>query len=105
MEEKLSQFLKSGPDWQRMKTSIPGVFVLKMPAFKSSPARLAIELNPVDEGGVPIKKRGLMIRSTKELEQYRALFQFDKLVPLVKAIDSLNPTAKRAEPSEEVIEL
>ena len=43
----------------RLKTSVPGVFVLKMPAYKTSPARLAIELNPTDESGAPTKKRGL----------------------------------------------
>jgi hypothetical protein len=104
MEEKLSQFLKSGSDWSRMKTSIPGVFVLKMPPFKSSPSRLAVELNPVDESGVPTKKRGLLIRSAKELERYKTLFQFDKLVPLLRTIDALNPSAVKRE-TREVIEL
>jgi hypothetical protein len=33
-EEKLAAFLKTGPDWGRFKTSVPGVFVLKMPAYQ-----------------------------------------------------------------------
>jgi hypothetical protein len=104
MEKKLSEFLKSGKDWSRLGTSIPGVFVLKMPPFKSSPTRLAVELNPVDDSGVPTKKRGLLIRSAKELEQYESLLQFDKLAPLLKAVDALNPSAAKRE-AEKVIEL
>jgi len=80
-----------------MRTSIPGVFVLKMPAFKSRPALLAVEVNPVDEGGVPTRKRGLLIRSAKELEQYKSLFRFDKLAPLLRTINALTPPAKKRE--------
>ncbi len=108
-EEKLSAFLKTGPDWGRFKTSVPGVFVLKMPAYKSSPARLAVELNPVDSSGSATKKRGLVLRSKGELEEFRELFQFDKLVPLLQGVDSVNPkTASRstgAKQGEDVLEI
>jgi hypothetical protein len=90
-EEKLSSFLKTGPDWGRLKTSVPGIFVLKMPAYKSSPARLSIELNPTDESGSPTKKRGLVLRSSEELEEYKTIFQYDKLIPLLKSVDDINP--------------
>jgi hypothetical protein len=32
-----------------VRTSVPGVFVLKLPAYRGSPTRLAVELNPVGE--------------------------------------------------------
>ncbi len=106
-EEKLSSFLKTGPDWGRLRTSIPGIFVLKMPAYKTSPARLAIELNPTDSSGSPTKKRGLVLRSSEELEEYRAIFQFEKLVPLLNSLDSVNPKLKKAtgKPGEEVLQI
>lgn len=106
-EEKLSSFLKTGSDWGRLKTSVPGIFVLKMPAYKTSPARLAIELNPTDGSGAPTKKRGLVLRSLEELGEYKAIFQYDKLEPLLKSVDDLNPpTAKRAaKAGEEVLEI
>ena len=67
-----------------------------MPAYKTSPARLAIELNPTDASGSPTKKRGLVLRSLEELGEYKAIFQYDKLEPLLKSVDSVNPpTAKR----------
>ena len=30
-EEKLEEFLQTGKDWSKVKTSVPGVFVMKMP--------------------------------------------------------------------------
>jgi hypothetical protein len=90
-EEKLSLFLKTGSDWGRLKTSVPGIFVLKMPAYKTSPARLAIELNPTDASGSPTKKRGLVLRSSEELEEYKVIFQYDRLTPLLKSVDDVNP--------------
>ena len=55
MEAKLSEFLKDGKDWERRSTSMPGVFVLKMPAYKGAPIRLAVELNPVDSERAYVK--------------------------------------------------
>ena len=106
-EEKLADFLKTGKDWTRMKTTVPGVFVLKLPPYRSSPTRLAVELNPVDESGNPKKKRGLVLRSSKELEEYKELFQPDKLSKLLGILDQVNPKVEAAKrrKEEEVIEL
>ncbi len=106
-EDKLSAFLKTGADWGRLKTSVPGIFILKMPAYKTSPARLAIELNPTDGSGSPTKKRGLVLRSSEELEEYKAIFQYDKLTPLLKTIDGINPKQqkKTSKAGGEVLEI
>jgi len=106
-EDKLSSFLKTGSDWGRMKTSVPGVFILRLPPYKNSPTRLAIELNPVDDSGTPTKKRGLVLRSSRELEEYRGLFQHDKLTSLLQKIDELNPPMKKVAKAvgEEVLEI
>ena len=106
--EKLASFLKSGDDWSRLKTTIPGVFVLKMPAYKSSPTRLAVELNPVDASGSPTKRRGLVLRTKQELDEFKELFQYDKLVPLVQGVEGVNPQIKKstaAKPGEDVLEI
>lgn len=106
-EEKLSSFLKTGTDWGRLKTSVSGIFVLKMPAYKSIPARLAIELNPTDDSGSPTKKRGLVLRSSEELEEYKAILQYDKLESLLKAVDGINPKQpkKASRTGEEVLQI
>ena len=106
MEEKLGELLKSGKDWERKATSVAGVFVLRMPPFRGSPARLAVELNPVDEYGRPTKKRGIILRSSEDLNGYRKLLNDEKLAPLVKAVESLvKPEKKEAPPKPDVIQL
>lgn len=106
-EDKLVDFLKNGKDWSRMRTSVPGVFVLKLPAYRGSPTRLAVELNPVGEDGSPKKRRGLVLRSTAELEDFKEIFQYEKLSKLVSLLDTVNPKVEAAKRGkrEEVIEL
>ena len=106
-EEKLRDFLKTGKDWSNLKTSVPGVFVLKLPAYKTSSTRLAVELNPVDNGGSPKRRRGLILRSSADLADFEKLFQHETLSKLLSIIDSVNPKAEaaRLRKGEEVLEL
>ena len=106
-EEKLTDFLKTGKDWSRIRTSVVGVFVLKLPPYRSSPARLVVELNPVDETGNPKKRRGLVLRSSAELEEFKELFRDEKLPKLLGMVDSVNPKveAGKRRREEGVLEL
>jgi len=106
-EEKISDFLRTGKDWSRLRTSVAGVFVLKLPAYRSSPTRLAVELNPVDDLGNPKKRRGIVLRSTAELEDFKKIIQDEKLSRLLEIIDKVNPKveAAKAKKGEEIIEL
>jgi hypothetical protein len=106
-EEKLSNFFKTSKDWARLVTSVPGVFVLKLPQYRRSPTRLAVEINPVDESGRPKKRRGLVLRSGAELEAFKDAFQYEKLSKLLTLLDSINPKveAVRRRIGEEVLEL
>lgn len=103
----LSDFLKTGKDWGRMKTSIPGVFVIKMPAYRSSPTRLAVEINPLDASGNPTKRRGLYIRFNDELESFRDILNEEKLSNLMELLDLVNPSAEGESRriSDKIIEL
>ncbi|MEM3390187.1 hypothetical protein [Thermofilum sp.] len=101
-EEKLANFLKSGQDWSRVRTAIPGVFVIRMPAYKNSPARLAVEINPVDSAGNPVKKRGLIIRSMQELEEFKNVLGNEKLPVLIRSMEKVNPKPKS---NGEVVEI
>jgi hypothetical protein len=94
VDERLAQFLSQGNDWERKVTSIPGVFLLKLPTFKSRPESIVIEVNPVDTSGSPTKKRGIIIRSRSELEQIRNILTNVKLEQLAKSIDEVNPEVK-----------
>src|ERR687887_2116914 len=94
-EERLAQFLKESKDWQRKTTSIRGIFLLKIPRFKTSAAAaesVAIEINPVNATtGSATKKRGIVIRSTSELELIKGILTDPKLAELAKKIDEVNP--------------
>src|ERR687887_399403 len=91
-EERLAQFLKESKDWQRKTTSIRGIFLLKLPRFKTSDESVAIEINPVNAAtGSATKKRGIVIRSTSELELIKGILTDPKLAELAKKIDEVNP--------------
>jgi len=105
-EEKLTEFLDSGKEWSRLRTSVPGVFVLKLPTYKRSPSRLAIELNPVDRSGNPTKRRGLVLRSMAELVAFNEAYEYDKLTKLIEMLEGVNQSKTGKGKSEEkVIEL
>jgi len=108
LTESLKMFLEKGKEWERKPTSIPGVFIVKLPPYLRSPTRLVVEINPVDESGRLTRRRGLTIRSSSELNEFIDLLGEDKLKELLRGIEEVNPTAaKRPKPEreEEVIEI
>ena len=78
-EEKLEEFLETGKDWAKVKTTVPGVFVLKMPGSKNREQSLSVDVNPVDASGSPTKRRGLIIRSVDELLDVKDILGNDKV--------------------------
>jgi len=108
-DEKLLEFLRDGRDWERRVTTVPGIFILRLPGDGRRPASLAVELNPVDELGKPTKKRGLVLRSGVELEEFRKLINDEKLTTLMGKIDEVSPRSgmvkKRETGGGEVFEI
>src|SRR6266852_8827283 len=94
VDDRLIQFLREGKDWERKTTSVPGVFLLRLPSFKGRSASLAIEVNPIGSSGAATKKRGVVVRSTTELEEINKLLSDPKLVELAKRVDEVNPERK-----------
>lgn len=93
-DQRLTKFIKEGKDWERKATSIPGIFLIKLPEYKSRPASIAIEINPVDTSGIATKKRGILIKSRSELEQISNILTNAKIVQLATSIDEVNPEKK-----------
>jgi hypothetical protein len=56
---------------------------------------LLVEINPIGESGSPTKKRGVVIRSSSELEEITKLLSNPKLSQLAKSIDEVNPELRR----------
>lgn len=105
-EEKLSQFLEEGADWAKVKTTVPGVFVMKMPGNKSRTTSLSVEINPVNAGGSPTKRRGLIIRSVDELLEFKNILGNEKVETLLEMLEDVNPdTGKSGKRSNDVIEI
>jgi hypothetical protein len=97
-DERLSQFLREGKNWERKATSIPGVFLIKLPEYKSRPPYIAMEINPVDSTGAATKKRGILIKSSSELEQISTILTNAKIVQLATSLDEVNPEKKSRSP-------
>lgn len=98
IDERLSQFLREGKNWERKATSIPGVFLIKLPEYKSRPPYIAMEINPVDSTGAATKKRGILMKSSSELEQISNILTNAKIVQLATSLDEVNPEKKSRAP-------
>ena len=57
LSESLKEFIKDGQDWERRNTSVKGVAIIRRPHDKNRAASLAIDINPVGENGLPMKKK------------------------------------------------
>jgi hypothetical protein len=98
VDERLTRFLEDARDWEKRATSIPGLFLLKLPGLKGNPSSIAIEINPVDASGLPTKKRGVVVRSAAELEWIRDILSNSKAAEIVQRMDKVNPQRKEPSP-------
>ena len=107
LSENLKEFLEKGKDWERKATSVPGIFLLKLPPYRSSPSQLVVEVNPLDSSGNPTKKRGLILRNPIELKEFKRLINEAKLEALMGAVERVNPKAEKPAKlrREEVVEI
>jgi hypothetical protein len=100
--DQLRTFMEEGQDWERKATSVKGVTIIRLPKTKNRAASLAIDFNPVNEQGVPMKKKGIMIMNAAELAGFRAAFNNEKVDTLIKALEEVLPerkiAAKQAKP-------
>ncbi len=96
LTETLKAFIEEGGDWERKQTTLPGVSIIRLPATKNRPASLAIDINPLGEHGLPMKKKGIMIMNAAELAAFRAIFNNEKTDGLLKALEEVLPERKSA---------
>jgi hypothetical protein len=96
LEQKLREFMRSGEDWERSRTSIPGVFVVKLPGRGTRGPELVLEINPVDGQGQPKKKRGYMVRGKADLEELTRILSDPRLTRLAEALETVNPKAVKS---------
>lgn len=92
IDKRLSDFLEHGKDWERKQTNIPGVFLIRLPQFRSRPACIGIELDALNRGSGGNRRRGIIFRSSEELQQLLDIVTNKKLTELTSSIEKVNPT-------------
>lgn len=91
MQEKLFDLLEDLKDWEKKDTDVPGVKIIRIPEnkYNTKPARLALEIIPVDEEGRPKKRKGLVITNLDLFLSYSVLFKNEKVNTLMEEIDAM----------------
>ena len=91
IEDQLKEHLKSGADWEKMETPIEGVNVVKVPATKTRPALLFLEINPLKDNGQPLKRKGLFVGSKEMLIKFGEALNDDDTFRLIGELEKINP--------------
>jgi len=91
IEAQLREHLKNGKDWEKMATPVNGVSVVKVPATKTRPSLLFLEVNPLKEDGKPMKRKGLFVGSKEMLIKFGEALNDDKVFQLIGEIEKVNP--------------
>jgi len=88
IEEKIEEALENVEPWQRVPTSVDGAFLIKTPE-KGGNKTIMVEINPLNERRTPMKRRGLFLRQTIELEKFIEVLENESVTELLKALDDL----------------
>ena len=85
-EEKknLIKTIEESDEWQRIDTSIDGLYVVKPPEYNNNQA-VFVELRPTINGQAP-KRRGLYLKSIDDFEAYKKLLENPKTRELITII-------------------
>ena len=96
IEAQLKSHLKNAADWEKMETPVPGVSVVKVPATKTRPSLLFLEINPLQEDGKPMKRKGLFVGSKEMLIKFGEALEDDKVFQLISELEKINPKGATA---------
>jgi hypothetical protein len=91
IKSQLKEHLKNGKDWEKMETPVQGVSVVKVPATKTRPALLFLEINPLTDDGRPLKKKGLFVGNKEMLVKFGEALNDDKVFQLIGELEQINP--------------
>lgn len=94
VKKQLKGHLDEAEAWERMRTPIPGLFIVKAPATKHVPAQLFLELNP--DG----KWKGFFFNTKALLTEVVVIITDDRTNTLINEIEAINPETNRHKPKE-----
>lgn len=92
MGQKIEEALENVEPWQRVPTSIEGAFLVKTPE-KGTNKTIMVEINPLTERRTPMKRRGLFLRQSGELEKFLEVLANESITELLKAVDDISAKA------------
>jgi len=92
LESKIKETLENVKPWQRVPTSLEGVFLIKAPT-RGDPESIMVEINPLDEFGRPIKRRGIFIQQKIQLERFLEVMQKPRLMEFLETLDVMAGSA------------
>lgn len=96
IKAQLKEHLQNGKDWEKMETPVDGVYVVKVPATKTRPSLLFLEINPLRDDGKPMKKRGLFVGDREMLIKFSETLSDDKVYQLIGELEQVNPKVEWA---------
>ncbi len=96
--EDIKRIMKNAGDWERKRTSIPGIFLVRMP---DKEFRVMLMFSPIDEAGNPRKRRGLFFGVMDTVEAARRAFPDERLDALVAAVQKINGSPGRRPAGDE----
>jgi len=94
LKNKIKETLENVKPWQRVPTSIEGVFLIKAPT-RGDQESIMVEINPFDEFGRPIKRRGIFIQQKIQLERFLEVMQESRLMEFMDTLDSMVGSAEK----------
>jgi hypothetical protein len=107
LTERLKEFGKKVEDWGKMKTSVAGVSIVKLPT-KGKDLNLGLEVLPVNEDGKPLKRKGVYFTSLEQWEAFKSILNNEKAQDLIENIDGMKKqkaVTSASEDNGEVLEL
>jgi len=96
LENKIRDALKDVKPWQRVPTSVEGVFLVKTPA-NDNRETIMVEINPLNERGTSMKRKGLFLKNTSEFDGFKGIFKNDKVMEVLDAIEGIAGGVKKKE--------
>ncbi|MCD7781763.1 MAG: hypothetical protein LUG89_03585 [Methanosphaera sp.] len=83
-KKNLVKAVESTSPWERIPTTVEGVFIVKTPEHNNSQT-VFVELNPSVQAQ-PIKKRGVYLKNLHEYEAFKKLVENPKVEELLSIV-------------------
>jgi len=100
--EGIKKTMEHAIDWEKRKTSIPGIFLVRMPDKRF---RVMLSFNPLDPAGAPRKRKGWFFADMDTVRAARQVFPDKRLDMLVAAVEKVNLESKRKGEDEDIFQV